>query len=202
MDKNDEPLNNLNSTHLHPLRNAGALDSRFRRLLQNPKRILKKYIRQGMTVLDLGCGTGFFTLEIAKLLEGKGKVIAIDVQEGMLEILEQKLKDSELKKQIQILNNQENSLNLTEKVDFIFAFYSFHEMKYPDQVIHALKEVTKPETKILISEQKMHVSKDMFEAIVSRMIKNGFIVCQRPKIFFSRSVIMKNGQIRTDHPHR
>jgi ubiquinone/menaquinone biosynthesis C-methylase UbiE len=187
-------MNNINNTHLHPLKNAGALDSRFRRLLQNPKRILKKYIQQGMTVLDLGCGTGFFTLEIAKLLGGKGKVIAIDVQKGMLEILKQKLKDSELKQQIQIFNNQAQNLGFTEKVDFIFAFYSFHEMKYIDHIIQALKEVTKPETKILISEQKVHVSKVMFEAIVNKMKNNGFVVYERPKIFFSRSVVLKIGK--------
>lgn len=184
-------MNSLNNTHLHPLENAGALESRFRRMLQNPKRILKKYIRQGMTVLDLGCGTGYFTLEMAKLLNGKGKVIAIDVQKGMLEKLEQKLKDSRLKQQIQIFNNQEKNLGFTEKVDFILAFYSFHEMKYLDHIIQSLKEVIKPETKILISEQKVHVSKELFESIVNRMRNNGFVVCERPKIFFSRSVVMK-----------
>ncbi len=184
-------MNNLNNTHLHPLENASALESRFRRWLQNPKRILKKHIRQGMTVLDLGCGTGYFTIEIAKLLNGKGKVIAIDVQEGMLEILKQKLKDSNLKQQIQILNNHEKSLGFTEKVDFILAFYSFHEMKYIDDIIQSLKEVAKPETKILISEQRVHVSKEMFDCIISRMTNNGFIVCERPRIFFSRSVVMK-----------
>lgn len=184
-------MNNPNNIHLHPLENAGVLESRVRRLLQNPKRILKKYIRQGMTVLDLGCGTGFFTLEIAKLLDGKGKVIAIDVQEGMLEILKNKLKDSELKQHIQILNNQEQNLGFTEKVDFVLAFYSFHEMKYIDQIIQSLKEVAKSETKILISEQKVHVSKDIFETIVSKMTNNGFIVCERPRIFFSRSIVMK-----------
>ena len=44
-----------------------------------------------MTVLDLGCGTGYFTLETAKLLDNNGKVIAADVQKGMLDILKQKL---------------------------------------------------------------------------------------------------------------
>ncbi|SCD19611.1 methyltransferase type 11 [Proteiniphilum saccharofermentans] len=187
-------MNNQNNTHLHPLENASALESRFRRLLQNPRRILKKYIRQGMTVLDLGCGPGFFTLEIAKLVGEEGKVIAVDVQEGMLEILKQKLKGSELKERIQILKNEPQSLGFSEKVDFILAFYSFHEMKHIDHIIQALKEVMKPNTEILISEQKMHVSKDVFKSIVIRMINNGFVVCRRPKIFFSRSVVMKIGK--------
>jgi len=77
----------INNTHLHSIENVGVLESRFRKITQNPERILRKYIRPGMTVLDLGCGTGFFTFEIAQLLNGKGKVIAIDVQEGMLEIM-------------------------------------------------------------------------------------------------------------------
>lgn len=187
-------MSSQGNTHLHPLEDASALESRFRRLLQNPERMLKKYIRQGMTVLDLGCGPGFFTLEIAKLVGEKGKVIAVDVQAGMLEILKQKLRGSELKERIQILKNEPQNLGFSGKVDFILAFYSFHEMKYIDHIIPTLKEVMKPNTEILISEQKMHVSKEVFKGIVRRMINNGFIVCRRPKIFFSRSVVMKIGK--------
>ena len=39
-----------------------------------------------MTVLDIGCGPGFFTREIAKMLNGTGKVIDANIQEGMLKI--------------------------------------------------------------------------------------------------------------------
>lgn len=184
-------MNNFNHTHIHAVENAGALDSRLRRILQNPKRILRKYIRQGMTVLDLGCGTGFFTLEIARLLRGEGKVIAVDVQEGMLDILRQKLKNSELKQQIQILNNPAQSLGFSDKIDFILAFYTFHEMKYIDHIIPELCKITKPETKILIAEQKLHVSKAMFESIVNKMINHGFVIYKRPRIFLSRCVVMK-----------
>jgi ubiquinone/menaquinone biosynthesis C-methylase UbiE len=37
-------------------------------LIQNPEKILKSFISEGMSVLDLGCGPGFFTVEIAKML--------------------------------------------------------------------------------------------------------------------------------------
>lgn len=184
-------MNKLPRTHLHPVGKASALESRLRLMLQNPGRILKRYIHPGMTVLDLGCGTGYFTLEIAKLLKKKGKVIAADVQKGMLDILIHKLENSELKNQIQINNNQENSLNLTEKVDFILAFYAFHEMKYLDSIINELQKIVTSESRIFISEQKFHVSKYRFNTIVKKMEGIGFEICKRPRIFLSRTVIMK-----------
>jgi len=192
-------MNNYPQPHLHPLEKADALESPLRLLLQNPRRILKKYIHSGMTVLDLGCGTGYFTLEIAKLLEKKGKVIATDVQKGMLEILKQKLRKSELHNLIQIHNSQESTLGLTEKVDFIFAFYSFHEIKYIDNIIFEIKKILKPETKVLISEQKYHVSRYTFDTIIQKMENTGLEICERPKIFLSRTVIMKIKSTEAQH---
>jgi len=56
-----------------PVELAGGLDNSLRRLLQNPQKILKTYIHEGMTFLDLGCGPGFFSIEIAKMLNNSGK---------------------------------------------------------------------------------------------------------------------------------
>lgn len=184
-------MSNLPNTHLHPLEKVSALGSRFRLFLQNPRKILRKYIHSGMTVLDLGCGTGYFTLEIAKLLDNNGKVIASDVQYGMIEILQQKLRNSELQSLIKIHKSKEDTICWTEKVDFILAFYSFHEMKYIDRIICELTKIVKPETKILISEQKFHVPRNTFNTIINKMKKSGFEICEKPKIFLSRTVIMK-----------
>lgn len=103
-------MNILPNTHLHPVEKAGALESRFRLLLQNPEKILRNYIYPGMTVLDLGCGTGYFTLEIAKLVGNKGMVVACDVQKGMLDILKRKLQNSEFRERIQVHHNPENDV--------------------------------------------------------------------------------------------
>ena len=63
--------------------------------------------------------------------------------------------------------------------------FPFHEMKYIDSVIMDLKAMIKPETNILIAEQKFHVSKQMFDALISKMEYNGFVICERPEIFLA-----------------
>lgn len=177
-------------THLHPLNKAETLESRLRYCLQNPKKILKKYIYPGMTVLDLGCGTGYFTTELAKRVQEEGEVIAADVQKGMLERVQKKLQKNPLKNRIKVCHNKANTLPEGE-FDFVLAFYSFHEMEYIDEIIKDLKTKVKPSTKILIAEQKFHVPKRTFNFIVQKMKDQDFQIMERPNIFFSRAVVMQ-----------
>ncbi len=51
------------SKRICPVERAGGLDNSLRRLLQNPQRILRKYVHEGMTVLDVGCGPVSFQLK-------------------------------------------------------------------------------------------------------------------------------------------
>jgi len=126
-------MNKEKSKRICPVEKAGGLDNFVRKLLQNPQKILKPYINEGMTVLDLGCGPGFFSIEIAKRLIDSGKVIAADLQEGMLDKVRQKIKGTELEQKIIPHKCQEESIDLTEKVDFVLAFYMIHEVPNQDK---------------------------------------------------------------------
>ena len=100
-------------------------------MLQNPNKILKKHIKEGMTVLDIGCGSGFFSTEIAKMVGDSGKVIAVDLQEGMLKLLKTKIQGTEIEKRIRLHKCEERTIDISEKVDFALAFYMVHEV--PDR---------------------------------------------------------------------
>ena len=79
-----------------PVERAGILDHRIRRWLQDPQEILRPYIEEGMTVLDIGCGPGFFSIDMAQRVGRSGRVIASDLQEGMLQKLRGKIQGTEL----------------------------------------------------------------------------------------------------------
>ena len=177
-----------------PVENAGGLDNSVRRLLQNPQKILKPFISRGMTVLDLGCGPGFFSIEIAKMVSDTGKVIAADLQEGMLKKVVKKIEGTELEQRIEIRKCQEDMIGVTENVDFVLAFYMIHEVSNQQALFEELKSILKPNGQIYIIEPKFHVSKKSFDDMIDRVKKMGFEIKDRPKVFFSRTalVTMKN----------
>jgi len=179
-----------NKNRVCPVENAGGLDTFIRRIGQNPRRLLKSYVRAGMTVLDLGCGPGFFTAEMARMLDGSGKVIAADLQQGMLDKVRGKIRGTELERRIELHNCQQARIGVSEKTDFVLAFYVIHEMPDHDAAFAELRSILKPKGKLYIVEPKHHVSKREFEEMVEKANRNGFAVVQRPSILFSRAVVL------------
>lgn len=177
-------------TRVCPAELSGSLDNSLRRMFQNPLKILKPYISKGMTVLDLGCGPGFFSTEIAKLVTLTGKVIAADLQEEMLKKVTHKITGTESEKIIQIHKCQEDSVGITEKVDLVLAFWMIHEVPDQQKLFKELKSILKPEGKIYIVEPKFHVSKGAFEKMNVILRNTGFEISDRPKVFISRAVIL------------
>ena len=175
-----------------PAELSGSLDNSLRRLLQNPREILKPFIKEGMTILDLGCGPGYFSVEIAKLLNGSGKVIAADLQEGMLNKVKNKIKGTDLEQRIELHKCEENTTGITEKVDFILCFYMIHEVPDQNNLFTELKSILKPSGKLYIIEPKFHVSKRSFNEMVTKFDSIGFEIIDRPEVFFSRAVLMTN----------
>jgi len=78
---------------------AGMLmGSRARGWLMNPVKTLQGAdLQSGQTVLEVGCGTGFFTIPAAKLIGDQGRLVAMDVSSGFIEQVSKKVQLADLK---------------------------------------------------------------------------------------------------------
>ncbi len=174
-----------------PVELAGSLDNRIRRWIHNPEKILAAYIREGMKVLDLGCGPGVFSIPMARMVGKRGMVISADLQDGMLQKLCDKIKGTELEKKIQLVKCDKDGINVYDQVDFILAFYMVHEVPDKFSLFKQLKAVLKDRGQLLLVEPKLfHVSQREFAATVKLAEKNGFKSSQGPQVRFSWSVIL------------
>jgi len=173
-----------------PVEISGLLDTKLRKLFQDPKKILKPYIKKDMVVLDVGCGPGYFTTKISALLNGTGKLIGADLKEGMLLKLKNKAKNLNLNN-VETHKTEKDSINLKEKVDFILVFYMLHEVPSQKKFLNELKDLLNNGGKILISEPKFHVKKEDFEKSLQIIEHMGFEIIEKPNIFISRSVLIK-----------
>jgi ubiquinone/menaquinone biosynthesis C-methylase UbiE len=174
-----------------PVEHAKVLDSGIRVWLQNPRKILKPYIREGMTALDIGCGPGFFTIPLARLVGSKGKVIAADLQEEMLAMVRKKIEGTELERIVTLRQCSKDRIGVTEKCDFVLIFYMLHEV--PDQTafLKELYTILKPGGKALIVEPKSRVSGKEMAGSIQIMERTGFRVTGKPWILLSRAVVIE-----------
>lgn len=177
--------------HVCPVKRAGHLDSIIRRWLQNPQKILRPYIEEGMTVLDLGCGPGHFSIDLARMVGKSGRVIAADLQEGMLQKLRAKIQGTELEERITLHQCEKNRIGLSEAVDFVLAFYVVHEIPNQEVFLNEIALILNPSGRIFVAEPPFHVSKTAFEETVRKARHAGFTLVERPKVLLSKTMVLR-----------
>ena len=148
----------MSSHHVCPWWHAYAFDNPLRRLIHNPETILGDYVQKGMTVMDIGCGMGHFTLGLAELVGETGQVIAVDLQEKMLNIMLKRAARKGLLRRIRPHHALPDSINYADTVDFILAFWMVHEVPDPETFFKEVVTILKPSEQMLYAEPSFHVS--------------------------------------------
>ena len=180
--------------HICPVWVGYLLSSPIRKLFQNPRKMLEPYVNKGMTVVDVGCAMGFFSLPLAEMVGPNGKVICVDMQERMIRSLEKRARKAGLSGRIKTIVCHDDSLDLDdikEKIDFALACAVVHEVSDAVRFFSEIHKAMKPTGRLLVAEPKGHISEKDFETTISIAEQNGFTAMDTPQIKHSRTVLLQ-----------
>jgi SAM-dependent methyltransferase len=109
-------------------------------------------IPRGGTVADLGSGTGYFTWRLAEQVGPTGKVLAIDVQQRMLDLTKEAVAQHKLSNVEYILATEKDPRLPAGALDLVFIAYAYHEFADPPAIMAAVKRSLKPGGRVVILE--------------------------------------------------
>ncbi|HLE60784.1 MAG TPA: class I SAM-dependent methyltransferase [Thermoanaerobaculaceae bacterium] len=173
------------ANHVCPWWLGYFLVSPLRRLWQHPEKTLAPYVGEGMLVLEPGCGMGFFTLDLARMVGPNGRVVAVDLQERMLAGLRRRARKAGVLNRIDARLARADRLgvsDLTGRVDVALALHVVHEVPDVAGFFAEIAATLKPDGKLLFVEPRGHVSGDAFAVSLALAEKAGLRVVERPRI--------------------
>lgn len=177
--------------HVCPWWFGYVLANPIRRFLQDPQIFLAPYVRQGMTVLDFGSGMGFLTIPVARMVGETGKVIAVDIQQKMLNGLQKRASKAGLADRISTKVCEPDTLNVSDLVDLCLAFYVMHEVADLAGIFSQIRNILTPSGRLLVAEPgSWHVSEKQFSDTIQQACASGFNLVEEPHIPGSRSGLL------------
>lgn len=177
--------------HVCPWWFAYTFDNPLRSIFHKPEKIFTPYLTKGMTAIDIGCGMGYFSIGMAKLVGEKGKIISVDIQQKMLDTLTKRAKKAGVADRITTILCNDDEIGITEKVDFALAFWVTHETPDELEFLKQVHSIIKKSGKFLLAEPKMHVTFTEFKKTLSIAQEIGFKLIETPKIDFSHAVFLE-----------
>ncbi len=182
---------NLTSDHVCPWWMGYTFDNPLRRLFQNPQHILAPYVQKGDTVMDIGCGMGFYSIAMAQLVGRQGCVVSVDIQQQMLNILKRRARKKGLAENIVAVQGLENVATNDQTVDFCLTFWMLHEVPDKRAFLGRIYHLLKPSGQYLLVEPKIHNTPQQFEEEIHQCTTAGFLPVNRPVVGLSRSALFK-----------
>jgi ubiquinone/menaquinone biosynthesis C-methylase UbiE len=111
-------------------------------------------IKTGMTVCDMGCGNGFYTLKLAQMVGPNGRVLAVDVQPEMLAQLKRRTAEEKLTNIEPILGRPHDPRLPKGRVDLLLLVDVYHEFSHPAHMLAAMRAALSPKGVIALVEYR------------------------------------------------
>jgi ubiquinone/menaquinone biosynthesis C-methylase UbiE len=118
---------------------------------QKPEAVIKALdLHEGQVVADIGAGSGYFTLRLAQAVGEKGRVFAVDVEEGMVKYLRQRLTKENIKNVTTIKVPPHDPLLIDGSLDLAFVCDVYHHIEERDGYLRKLRKALKPDGRVVI----------------------------------------------------
>jgi ubiquinone/menaquinone biosynthesis C-methylase UbiE len=176
--------------HVCPWWAGYFIDNPLRRMLHSAEAILGRYVRPGMTVMDLGCGMGLFSIAMARMVGDQGCVIAVDIQQRMLDVLQRRAEKSGVASRIRIHRAAPDRLGVDGTVDFALAFAVMHEVPDAERFLAQVCSCLKSDARFLVAEPRLHVSTAAFQGMLTLARAVGLGVLEEPHVRLSHAVVL------------
>ena len=122
---------------------------------EQPDRVVRELgIKPGSTVADLGAGVGYFTWRLAGAVGDKGKVIAVDIQPGMLERLKQNLAERDIHNVEAVLGAEDDPHLPAGQVDLVLLVDVYHELQKPELTMERVRQSLAPGGRVALIEYR------------------------------------------------
>jgi len=112
-------------------------------------------VKPGMTVCDMGCGNGFYSLKMSKMTGPKGRVLAVDIQPEMLKMLKQRAEKANVANIKPILGKLYDPMLPKGKVDLILCVDVYHEFSHPEHMLKSMRESLSDNGVVVLLEYRM-----------------------------------------------
>jgi ubiquinone/menaquinone biosynthesis C-methylase UbiE len=131
------------------------LDRREREEEEHPAMVLDSLdLHPGDVVADLGAGSGYFTFRIAPKVGKTGKVLAVEIQEAMLDTLRARVATMKATN-VEVVQGSEIDPHLpVNGVNLVLVVDVYHELAYPFEVMTKVREALKPEGRVVFVEYR------------------------------------------------
>ena len=132
---------------------APWLDRPEREAEEQPTRAVEALrVRRGAVVADVGAGSGYYTVRLSRAVGRDGRVVATDIQSGMLDLIREKVEREKLTN-VTLVQGALDNPNLEAGVfDMILMVDVYHELASPQAFMQKLKTALKPDGRLVLIE--------------------------------------------------
>ena len=134
---------------------AEWLDREEREKEEQPQKAIAQFnLKPGMMVGDVGAGTGYYSIRMAKLVGPTGTVYANDIQAGMLERLRAKANEAQVSNIVTVLGSESDQKLPGGKLDLVILVDVYHEFSRPQRMLQGIRESLKPGGRLVLLEYR------------------------------------------------